>query len=43
MLRRLSSGATCAGATFLYTITVKPKPFIATNINVVSVAVQYLQ
>lgn len=32
----LSGGATCAGATFLYTITVKPKPFIATNMNVVS-------
>ncbi|MBP2281685.1 gliding motility-associated-like protein [Flavobacterium sp. CG_23.5] len=27
----LSSGATCAGATFLYTITVKPKPIIAAN------------
>ena len=29
----LASGATCAGAVFFYTITVKPKPFIATNIT----------
>jgi gliding motility-associated-like protein len=29
----LASGATCAGAVFPYTITVKPKPFIATNMT----------
>lgn len=32
----LSSGATCAGATFLYTITVKPKPIIAANMAATS-------
>jgi gliding motility-associated-like protein len=32
----LSSGATCAGATFLHTITVKPKPIIAANMAATS-------
>ncbi len=32
----LSSGSTCAGATFIYTITVKPKPFIAANMTAIS-------
>ena len=32
----LSSGATCAGATFPYTITVKPKPFISANMTATS-------
>ncbi|WP_338647768.1 PKD-like domain-containing protein [Flavobacterium sp. KS-LB2] len=32
----LSSGATCAGATFLYTITVKPKPIITANMTAIS-------
>ncbi|MGO4904395.1 PKD-like domain-containing protein [Flavobacterium sp. W20_MBD1_R3] len=31
----VSSGATCAGAVFTYTITVKPKPFIAANMTAV--------
>jgi gliding motility-associated-like protein len=32
----LSGGATCAGATFIYTITVKPKPFITANMTAIS-------
>lgn len=32
----LSSGATCSGAVFHYTITVKPKPVITTNMTAVS-------
>lgn len=32
----LASGVTCAGAVFAYTITVKPKPLIAANMNAVT-------